>query len=309
MNNCIYNSIQIDEVNYYWIKSIDEYNSVDIVNDSNMELDEGSFYNYFEKLKGTECIKRLTIHYSSQLKNVGIIRFFPNLALLRINGQNIKSLDGLEWFKNGKSINISLEKHQKCNIEKVSLAPIQSLYLNRSFSKDFEAIGKCSSLKTLVLNINSAPNFIEWRDIPIQYLRFSQGKFSEIQNLGYLKSLNRLMIDSCRKFERFSGDNSCVKSLTIVTCKHFDIHSLYALQGIEYVLINDCAKEINFSELPEHRTIRKINLLTCKVIFDTFHINEKMPQLRNMYIQNITKEQTAQLEQVNPNLKIDESLS
>jgi len=159
--------------------------------------------------------------------------------------------------------------------------------------RDFEAIGKCSSLKWLEIYKSPSPEFYEWRNVPLDYLKLMRGNFPELGNIGQLKPLDRFMVAGCRKFERFTGENSSVRWLEVYSCRHFDTRSLNTLQGLEHLTIDDCASEIVLSDLPEHPTICTLGLSSCKVHADVDDIKKIMPMLEKISVPEITKDFTS----------------
>ena len=175
----------------------------------------------------------------------------------------------------------------------------RSPQLNLEYEKkeDFDAIAKCTSLEHLTLARCPNPDFYEWRNLPIRYIKFwNYCKINELKDMIYLKPLTTVMVGACRKFERFSGDNSNIKDVTVDGCRLFDINSLTTLPNVENVSIISCAKEIAISELPNHPTITKLELSGCKLIFDTYNFKEKMPNLKKLWLSNTnTPESTREL--------------
>jgi Leucine-rich repeat (LRR) protein len=297
------NITRVDELSFKELTCIGEYDAVDIVNQNfinedafgvsdilGSEVDKDAFYEHLEQVEGRDKIKHLNICCSSYQRNVEIIRLFPNLQSFGVYGHRIESLDGLECSKDGyKYIDIGTD-NRKRNIEKIALVPIESLSLEYSRKEDFDAIKKCTTLEYLTLGGCPDVEFYEWRNVPLEQLKFwNYCMITELRDMSHIPTLTHLMVGACRKFERFSGDNSNIKEVHIDGCRLFDMDSLKTLTEVEIVWIVSCAKKITLSELPEHPTIRKLALWGCKVNIDCYDLKKKMPNLEKLSISNIKK--------------------
>jgi hypothetical protein len=297
------NSIDIEESDYESLKSVGKNDLLSLLNCQDKEFDENELYNYLKNLKGADELENLSIDWNSHLKNVEIVKAFPNLRRLNVYGKNITTLDGLEWFKRSEFLTIETEKNRKRNIEKIVDVPIKEISLEYSQrAKDFDVIAKCRHLKYLAISKSPSPNFNEWGDVPLESLKLLQGSFNELSDIVNLKMMDELYIAGCRKFVRFSGDNSTVKSLTIDCCKLFELNSLKTLPNVEYVLLVACANEIDLSDLPELPKIRWLNIQTSKINADVYELEKKMPNLEKATFQKKTKEQESLFIKANPNI-------
>ena len=295
--------LEIEEPNYKEIKSMKGYTYIELSNGLGVAIDTNELYNYLATIDGTSEIEHLKIGYESCLENVEIIKVFPNLKGLHVSGRNIMSLDGLEVYK-GECLNIDTVTRKR-NIEKISSVPIKRLFFYHEKANDFEAISHCHSLEWLEISKSPAPDFYEWRNVPLGYLKFMQGKFTELHDMAHVKTLKEIMLGDCRKFERFTGDNSNIESLTIVGCKRFDVRSIDSLQGLEYLCINDCAHEVALSDLPYLPNIRFVKLLSSKTNPDIYDLKKKMPKLEYMLISKMANEQVILLSEANADVAIE----
>ena len=298
--------INIDELNFNEVKFIGEqYESAEFTNYKNfdVEIDVNALFEYIKSIDGRDKIKNLTIRYHSHLRNVEIIKLFPNLQSLSIYGHRIESLDGLEWFKGGS---ITIETGNcKRNIEKLSTVPIKGLFLEFGRKEDYDTIKQCTSLNHLTISKCPDPDFYEWKSIPLEYLKFwNYCKITELRDMSQINTLTRVMVGACRKFNRVTGDNSSVKEFTVDGSRLFDIHSVTSLPNAEYIGILDGSREISFSELPEHLTVNELKLWFKKVHIDMFDIKKKMPMLKKLDIAKTTKDQRRLLSEANPDIEI-----
>lgn len=293
----------IDESNFKDIKSVNGQIRVELKNSLGIEADVNELCHHLLTVDGIREVETLNIGYRSCLKNVEIVKAFPNLQCLFLGGHNILSLDGLEMFKKGRYLNISIAD-KKRNIEKISAAPISSITLIYKKIDDLDAIKNCLSLDSLEIEKSPDPDFLAWENVPLNYLHLTQGKFVELCDISHIKILEYVSVGGCRKFERFTGDNSNVKRLSIVTCKKFDVLCLDSFGSLGYLTINDCAPEISLSDLPDLPNLRFLELFTCKVNYDTYELKKKFPKLELFNPSKITVEQALSLSKANADVTV-----
>jgi hypothetical protein len=291
---------EIEESNFKEIKSLNGLTEVELRNRLRIEIDADEMYRHLLTVDGTDKVEFFYIRYDSCLKTLEIIRAFPNLRGLSVGGSAITSLDGLEMFRNGRYININTWKNKKRNIAKISEAPIWAMDLYCETPEDLDAIKNCKLLNHLVISKSPEPDFHAWKDVPLKYLSLgSYGKFTELSDTASVKTLEDIMIGYCGKFERFTGDNSKIKDLTVVSCKNFDVRSLDSFQSLEFLCVNDCASEIALSELPSLPKLRNLQLFTCKVNYDILDLKKKFPKLEEFWPSRIKKDQAVSLSEAN----------
>jgi hypothetical protein len=301
---CMLKRLEIDEVYYNSTTSVGDNTRIDIFNRSDTIVDEEAFYNHLKNLDGIENIIDLNIHWNSRLENVNIIKAIPNLRYISIWSPNVKSYEGIEWFKNADLLAITNGKKIKRSIEKITCAPIKRLVLDYGEKADFDVISRCQFLRNVELIKSQSPEFIAWQNVPLEFLRFDLGKFTELSDFNHIKSLYYIMVMGCRKFERFTGDNSNIRSLIIEGCKRFDNRSIVTLTKVDWVAIVDCASEITVSELPDHPTIKWLKIWARKLHFDEYDFKKKFPSLIKLSIKKIKKADEGLLKQANPDIEL-----
>jgi hypothetical protein len=290
----------IDESNFKEIKSLNGLTDIEIYNGLRIEVDSEELYKHLPTVEGIHDVSILCINYNSYLKDLEIIKVFPNLRVLFVHGSKIISLDGLEMFRNGKYIDISTWKNKRRDISKISEAPIRSMDMDYEKPEDFDAIKNCKLLNHLVISKCPEPDFHAWKDVPLKYLSLnSYGKFTELSDTASVKTLEDIMVGYCGKFERFTGDNSKIKDLTVVSCKNFDVRSLDSFQSLEFLCVNHCAPEIALSELPCLPNLNTVHLFTCKVNYDILDLKKKFPKLKLFDPSRIKKDQAVSLSEAN----------
>ncbi len=231
----IFKTIELNESKFSEIKSIGNFNAMELNNDLNVDVDVNDLCNYLKSLNGIDKITALSINPTSHLKNVEIIKAFPNLKVLYVYGNKIKSLDGIEWFYKGDYIDINICENPERDILKISDSKLKKICLYYQNKEDFDAIANCHFLTEIYITHCISPDFYKWRNVPLEYIKFSQCDFKELGNMSYVKTLKSVTVAGCNKFERFIGNNSSVNCITIVGCKNLDLNSLNTFKKIRSI--------------------------------------------------------------------------
>lgn len=295
----------VDESNFRKLERIEYgYNAIEITNDLGGELDSASLIDYLCAVEGASQIETLTINYSSQLRDLKVMKAFPNLKNIVVYGYKIVSLEGLEWFKKGQYIDICTERNRGRKIADISRAPIERMNLQFARHEDLEAIGECLTLNSLNLFRSTDLDFSKWRRVPLETLALKQGKFKELGNTTQVESLKNLKILGCRNLERLTCDNSRVTWMIIEGCKKLDLRTIQTFQRIEALIVNGSPNEINLTEIGELKHLESLWLLNCNVQVSTTNLLHQFPKLKELRITNLKKEQVLELARLNPDVKI-----
>jgi len=177
------------------------------------------------------------------------------------------------------------------------------LYIART--EDFDAIGASKTIKDVELGSCSHPPFDKWGKVPLEHMKISEGKFTELGNTALLKQLKKLDLISCRKLERFVGDNSGITWMLIEGSKQLDLSTIKTFSNIESLIINTNTNEISLSAFGGLEKLKHLSLLRCKVNFDIMNLREAMPNLEKLYISDLKKEQVLELSRLNPGLRFE----
>lgn len=293
----------VEESNFRDLKRIAAgYDSIEFSNSLGIEVNSKALADYLCAVEGIDQIQTLSINYSSQLKNLMVIKAFPNLRYLNIYGYQITSLDGLEWFQQGEFIHIWTESNHRRRISKIPEAPIKRLILQYARAEDLEDIAECLTLNDLEISRSRDLNFSKWTRVPLESLSLKKGKFKELGNTADVSSLKSIWVLGCRSLERFTGDNSRISRLLIEGCKKLDLRTIHTFQGIESLIVNGNPNEIGLTEIGEFKKLESLSLLNCKVQVDTADLKRHFPRLKELYISNMKKAQAIELKQFNPDI-------
>ena len=96
----------------------------------------------FAQIDGIERINILFIRWSSMVRNLIFLEAFSGLEKLNLSGHQLCSLDGLQWFRRGKMIDIETGKNHKRNIEMIAETNIETLTLDWVKPSDTDAISQ-----------------------------------------------------------------------------------------------------------------------------------------------------------------------
>jgi hypothetical protein len=298
--------ISMEESDFRSLKRIESgYDTIRLLNNKGQEVDVNTIAEYFRQVEGIEKVRSLIISTSSNQKDLMIVKGFPNLLNIDVHGERIESLDGLEHFCNGRYLYIETGKNHSRSIANISQAPITMLSLIYARKGDFDAISASTTIKNLELGYCPHPPFDQWVGVPLEYIKFSGAKFKELGDTALLKQLKEMLLISCRKLERFVGDNSGITWMTIASCTHLDLNTIKTFRNIETLVINTNPNEVSLSAFGGLEKLKDLSLLRCKVNVDIINLKEAMPSLEKLYISNLKKDQVLELTRLNPGLRFE----
>ncbi|MEX2414583.1 MAG: hypothetical protein WD424_00450, partial [Paenibacillaceae bacterium] len=272
-------------------------------NSLGIEVDSIALADYMSTVEGISQIQSLSISYSSLLKDLKVVKAFPNLRYISVYGYQITSLDGLEWFQHGEYIDITTEKNRRRSITKISDAPIKRMSLHFARSEDLDDIAECLTLNYLEIFRSKDLEFSKWNRVPLESLGIKQGKFKELGNTAAIISLKDISVLGCRSLERFTGNNNRITRLLIDNCKKLDLQTIQTFQGLETLIVNGNPNEIGLTEIGELKQLKSLTLIMCNVRIDTSNLKRYFPRLEKLHISNMKKEQAIELSQSNPDIK------
>ena len=116
------------------------------------------------------------------------------LSLLNEELPPIKSLDGIQYFKNLKNLEIS--NHEISDIDSIEkLDYLESLSLPDNFVSDIRALRRLNTLKYLNLANNDIEDISDLRSLSnLQSLNLNHNKIKEVDHLKTLKELSTLLV-------------------------------------------------------------------------------------------------------------------
>ena len=263
---------------------------------------------YIEKVKNKEMIISLRISYGTVLENLNILKYFPALRRITIKSKTIKSFEYLEYFKEGKSLQIETGEDKRRNLNYLSSScynTLQSIDLEFGNLGDYEVISNCTSLETAVIGRGLAPNFKDWSKVPLKSIKFwNYCIFTELEDMAYLSNLDYVMVGACRRFERFKGDNSSIKRLYITGSKRFDITSLKTCPSLKELDIRGSIPLVSLDDLPTLNHLKTLEIVDIKIDFASYELAEKLPSLKRFYFTKGSDEEVIKLSKQNKEILI-----
>jgi hypothetical protein len=297
--------LTIEESRFHEIKRIEPgFDSIRLSNSLGIEVYSTALTDHLVTVEGIGHIKLLNISFSSCLKDLKVIKAFPNLSIVRVYGYQTLSMDGLEWFQQADYLVIRTESNRRRTISGLSRAPIKRMDLQFARPEDIDGIAECLTLQSLDLSHSKDIDFSKWNRLPLESLGLLQGKFKELGNTSQVRSLKKLRVLGCHSLERFTGDNSPIVWMWIDGSKKLDLRTVQTFQGIEALAVNGNSNEIALSEIGELRQLKNLGLIDCNVQVDISNLKHQFPRLEEILISQMKEEQVLELSQHNPDVLV-----
>ena len=301
----VFGTISLEESEFMELKQVESgFHHIELSNELGKVVDGTLLAEYFRKVQGIDKIDCVTITFTSKLENVLVIKGFPNLLTLVVKGHNIRSFDGLCYFKKGIFLWIKTEKNRQRIISEIDKTPITKLDITYENAEDYGAISKSRTINDLELKKCPSPVFNKWIDVPLESLQLTAGNFVELGDIALVKTLRTLVVERCKKFERFVGDNSNVTWMLLDGCSKLEIDSIRTCKNVEVLTFFAGKKEYSLSAFKGLNKLKSLNLIDGKVNIDIHNLKEIMPSLEELHVSSLKKEQVLELSQLNEGVKI-----
>jgi hypothetical protein len=275
------------------------YNTLSLRNSSGKDIDELTLADEFGRVAGINRIKSLVIEPSSKLRNLAILKSFPALETLQLNGLHLRTLNGLEWFKHGRFLKIDTGKNRKRSIAKIAETPIARLSLHWANSEDLEAIGQSRTVRELLLSNCPKLSLERWRDVPIETMSLFGGRLVELTDTASVGTLSKLTLFDCRNLERFRGNNDKVTWMVVQHCNRLDWPTIASYKGLEHLAVVGVKHELPLSAFAGLYRLKSLSLQQCKVRIDITDLKLSAPQLEQFMIIGPKEAQLAELSNTN----------
>ena len=284
------------------LKGID---AIEFAGYQNDQFKNEEIVKYVKKIQNIAKIKKLTIDAFISLEDLELLKHFPDLEVLDIGSEDIASFRGIEHFKKGKLLIVETGKNKKRSLEGIGSLLLETIYIEYGNSGDYEAIKNCLSLKRLAVGRGPAPDFEMWKDVPLERLKLCNFcKFIELKDMALIPSLKEVSVGAVRKFERFVGDNSNIKNLTVDGCRSFDISSLETCSHLEDLTMG-AIPPVSLDNLPYLEHLKTFYLLgDVKLDFGKFNLKKKLPNLEMFIPPRGKKDVLKQLSECNEDVVI-----
>ena len=296
--------LNIEEWNITSLFSITEqYRSLRLSNEANKTISEQEIALSLARVPGIEKINSLIIDYNSMMNNLHIIESLPALETLKLYGLHLRTLDGLQWFHNGKRIDIDTDTNHSRNIEKIVETHINDLYIHYANPGDLEAISRCKTIRSLSLSSCPRLPLQLWQNVPVDHLSLWGGTIDEITDTISLTNLYSIKINGCTNLRRFAGCNNNARRMILQACNRLDILTIETFQSLEYLLIMNMNIELPLSAFLSLKKIRDLSL-GCKVNVDTTDLISSIPSLEKLSIKGLNKKLAIEMSNKNTSVLI-----
>lgn len=305
MDNSTLGEFELDESEFRSVKRLaTNVDTIVLENRGCAGVVGGEIGEWLRQVPGIEHVESLVLAPSSRLVDVTVIRGIPNLVNLQVNSLHVRSLDGLEAFRNGRYVNIDTGGNRQRSIAKITQAPIVKLTLQYAHEEDLAVIAGSSTLKHLELGGAPRLPFEEWRKVPLEILGLSKGSFRELTNSARLLTLTKLILIGCSKMEKFLGDNSVLKWLAIRNCPRLDLEQLETLRSLESLTIVGGKHPLALSSLTSLKALKFVSIDGCPVRVDLANLRSAMPLLETLHISGLKADQVVDLSRANQGVVI-----
>jgi hypothetical protein len=300
-----FGEVQVDEADFRALKRLKTGDSTIVLeNTGGKDVDGEALAAHFAALPGIEKIESLTVDPTSRLRDLGVVKGFPNLLNLQVNGLQLRTLDGLEWFRKGRFLNVDTGKNKRRDLSKLQEAPIHKLTLQYAKEEDFDAIAGSRTLGHLQLGGSPLPSFGEWKKVPLESLGLSSGSFKELADTAGVASLRKLTLIGCRNLEKVAGDNGKVTWLVLTTCGKLDLRTLRTFSGLKSLVVVANAKKCPLSAFAELRELENLSFDACQVPIDLRELGAALPRLKELHHSELKEDEARRLSEASPGVTI-----
>ncbi len=279
----------------------DNINWIEIENTSRTPFSFQSLYSKLKNLNNIENIYTLQIRYSSTLKDLRIVEFFPNLRTIFLEGKNLLDLSQLGTIKKLKSliIDIGNKKRKLDGIEKVDL---YFLEITADCKQDLEILSRCEHVSSLWIRKISELETVKLSSLNILDLTLISGKFQSISNTNALRKLEELCLSHCRRLVSFGEGNSILKKLEIEACSKLDLRTTANFEGLNQLTLGT-QKITAFDFINELKALKNLKILNSKVLTDDYGPLINSLSLKQVWL-SVNKKTIEKIARQNDNLKI-----
>jgi hypothetical protein len=300
-----FGEVLVDESDFRSLKRIKTGDSTVVLeNTGRRDVDGDELAAHFGALPGIENIESLTVDPTSRLRNLSVVKGLPSLLNIQVNGLQIRTLDGLEWFRKGRYLNVDTGKNRRRDITKLQEAPLRKLTLQYAREEDFDAIAGSRTLGHLELGTSPQPSFGEWKKVPLETLGLYSGLFKELADTAEVPALRKLVLIRCRNLEKLAGDNGKVSWLVISACGKLDLRTLRTFSGLKSLVVVANAKNCPLSAFAELGGLETLSFDACQVPVDLSELGASMPRLKELHHSELKEDEARRLSQASPGVSI-----
>jgi hypothetical protein len=275
-----------------------------LLNDGGNDCDSDALAAALSRLAGIERISVLVISPSSRLHDLSVLRALPALVTAGIHGRQIRSLEGISWFRSGRALDIDTGSNKRRDIGLLASTRIENLFLRYARPADLEAVGGAKALTHLKVLGSPAVPFGQWGSLPLRSLQLWGGAIEELADAERVPSLRVLTVDGCRKLRRFHGANGNVAEVIIQRCNGLDWNTIATLRNVEELWVTCVKPVIPISAFVPLRRLRSLYLAKVKVMLDVKGLKRSAPSLEKVVITGLPAPDLIELSVANPGVVV-----
>lgn len=248
-------------------------------------------------------IRTLQILPTSQLTDLRIATALPHLDALFVQGARIETLDGIESFR-GRVVEINTGKNKRRRLGALAGARLQGrLTVLYAHPSDMVAIGACHSLGDLVIAHAPAIDFETLKNLRIESLQVNNCSIVALEDIAKIETLEKLSVLHCRRLERFAGDCGNVRWAMIDASKVFDLRTMAALSGVEFLTLTLAAPAPISTFFPLQR-LKSARFWAKPLALDDRAIRRALPDLEKLEFRAGSADVARSLSADNPGLLV-----
>jgi hypothetical protein len=279
------------------------FETVILANRDGIEVDEARLREELGRLAGAEEIASLVVQPSSRVTDVRFLDAFPALETLELYGLRLRTLDGLDAFAHGRYLKVDTGRNAGRDISRLAEAPITRLWLNWARAGDLPAVAASTTLRELTI-ANCPPLALErWASVPLESMTLAAGEVEELADTAGVPALRRLILDHCRAFTRFAGDNGGLQWMVIQHCDRLDLETVRTCANLEFLTVVGIERPVRLSSFAPLPRLRRLSLLDGTAVVDATAL---APDLEELTISGLTADAAAGLSSANPGVVVSD---
>lgn len=255
-------------------------------------------------LPGIERIKKLRQLGSSMLEDLRFLSALPKLEVLHLHGLQLRSLEGIDCFTDGKVLIIDTGTNRRRDIGHAGKARVELLHLSYANSGDLDTVASIRGLRHLKLIGAPLLPIAQWSELGLVYLQLWNGALQDVRDTESIESLRILTLNDCRRIEGFGGRCGNVEHLNVQGCNRVDWGTVGVFSGLRTLAIVGNNTEVAFSTFCSLEQLRSLTLVKVKVRFDTRKIASSAKGLEELSIRGLRKEELRELSILNPGVVV-----
>ncbi|MFC7548746.1 hypothetical protein [Plantactinospora sp. GCM10030261] len=269
-------------------------------NTAGKPVDESTLGRRLARIDGVERIRSLVVGPDSRLRDLRFLAALPHLRTVEVYGLRVRTLAGLRRDTPWDYVKVDTDRNRRRSLAELAGTPIRRLAVRWGDEVDLTAIGACRDVVDLELSAWPEPSLGELRNLPLQYLAFVSGRFTEVGDTAAVPTLRRLRVVDCRTLQRFTGDNGNVTWLTVWSCHRLDVQTVATFSRVETVELSSQRQPVPLSAFQRLRALQALVVDDATALPDVIDIKRDATRLTDIVVSEFGNEQLRELSRANP---------